>query len=131
MVDGHLETRIVEQDGPIAYLETTSLTRVFDEDANRCLPLAADERPTQTRKIITVMAEGYAGGEAVNVADVIQRHHALQRMLQHHKVIVPYAERLAEAFDHQRCEAQRAFSHVMSFIQSSAPSAPTATAHRR
>ena len=37
--DGQLETVLVEQDGPIAYVETTTLTKLFNEDANRCILL--------------------------------------------------------------------------------------------
>src|SRR5262249_22984061 len=49
---GLIETRLIEQDGPIAYVETTTLTRIFDEDVNRCLLLNTDEQPEQTKKII-------------------------------------------------------------------------------
>ena len=40
---------LVEQQGPIAYVESTTAPEVFEEDANRCLVLQPDERPEQTR----------------------------------------------------------------------------------
>ena len=120
MVNGQLETKLIEQAGPIGYVESTSATRVFDEDANRCLLLQTDERPRQTRRIITTLASAYAGGEAIDTADVIQRHYAIQRMLKPYIVVVPYAPKLATAFTHSRCEARRAFPQIMSLIQASA-----------
>jgi len=45
-------TRHINQKGPIAYVETTSLTRVFEEDANRCLLLSTNETQEQTVRIV-------------------------------------------------------------------------------
>jgi hypothetical protein len=41
-VDGRQETVLIEQDGPIAYIESTTLSKLFNEDANRCILLATD-----------------------------------------------------------------------------------------
>src|SRR5262249_26321375 len=49
-VRGEIVTVTIEQEGPIAFVESTSLTQIFDEDENRCLPLATDETPEQTRR---------------------------------------------------------------------------------
>src|SRR5262249_25590628 len=57
---GKIETVCIEQEGPIAYVETTTLSKVFDEDENRCVSLHTDERREQTRRVITRAAEGYA-----------------------------------------------------------------------
>jgi len=115
-----LETKMIEQDGPIAYVESTTLVRVFSEDANRCILLATDERPEQTRRIIKSLAASYAKGPGADPAAVLNRHRALQRMLQTFPVAVPYAERLGEAIDEHRCEARRAFPQIVSLIQASA-----------
>src|SRR5439155_8080532 len=55
-----IETRLIEQDGPIAYIESTTLTKVDDEDANRCIMLHTDEQPAQTRRIIRQLAASYS-----------------------------------------------------------------------
>src|SRR5262249_21335110 len=34
---GGFEATLIEQEGPIAFVESTTLQRVFDEDENRCL----------------------------------------------------------------------------------------------
>ncbi len=118
--DGRLETALIEQEGPIAYIESTTLGRIFNEDANRCIPLTTDERPEQTRRILATLAGVYAGVAGVDTQRIIDRHHAAQRMLHSYSIVVPYAARLAEAIDAHRCEARRAFPQVVSLIQASA-----------
>jgi hypothetical protein len=118
--DGRPETVLVEQDGPIAYIETTTLTRIFNEDANRCILLTSDETPEQTRRILSMLAGVYARGAAVDRQRIIDRHHALQRMLQPQVVLIPYAEKLADAMASYRVEARRAYPQVVSMIQASA-----------
>jgi hypothetical protein len=115
---GRIETVLIEQDGPIAHVESTTLTKIFDEDANRCVLLHTDERPEQTRRIIRQAAATYGGAADPAVTDrIIQRHHALQRMLRSLPVVIPYAERLGELFVSDRVEVRRAFPHLMSMIQ--------------
>ncbi|QDU95190.1 hypothetical protein [Lignipirellula cremea] len=120
-IDGRMETKLIEQDGPIAYIESTTLKKIFDEDANRCLMLNTDERPEQTRRIVATMAKRYVdgvrGGDSQRIVD---RHHAIQRMLQPLPVIIPYADRIGDLFDSERIEVRRAFSQLMSMIQASA-----------
>ena len=118
--DGKLRTVQIKQNGPIAYIESTTLTKVFNEDANRCILLTTDEQPEQTRRILTRMAGIYSGSAANDMERIRQRHHAVQRMLEPYAVIVPYAARLAEKIDHHRVEARRGFPQLMSMIQASA-----------
>ncbi|MBU4399284.1 MAG: hypothetical protein KKE86_08115, partial [Planctomycetes bacterium] len=118
--DGQLETVLVQQDGPIAYVESTTLTKIFAEDANRCVLVTTDEQPEQTRRVLSTLAGVYAHGAAADRQRIIDRHHALQRMLQPHAVLIPYAERLADAMGNYRVEARRAFPQVVSMIQASA-----------
>jgi hypothetical protein len=119
-VDGKIKTELIEQEGPIAYIETTTLTRIFDEDLNRCLLLAADEREEQTRNVVRRLAQGYSGSIRSNTEAIIQRHHAMQRMLQQRIVSVPYAEQLAEKFPVERVESRRAYPHLIAMIQACA-----------
>jgi hypothetical protein len=115
---GQIVTKHIEQEGPIAFVETTSLTKVFGEDANRCLTLFTDERPEQTKTIIRTLAARYQGIVVSRETDkILQRHHALQRLLEPLPVIIPYAERLGELLDHNRVEMRRGFPQVMSMVQ--------------
>ena len=119
-INGQLETKRVEQDGPIAFMESTSQINVFHEDANRCLSLAADESPQQTQRVIMTIANLAASGVVTDVEGIVRRHHALQRLLRSYNVVVPYAERLGSQFPHDRVEARRAIRQVLSMIQASA-----------
>jgi hypothetical protein len=115
---GRIETVLIEQDGPIAYIESTTLAKVFDEDATRCLMLHTDEQPQQTRRIVQKLAAAYSGATGETHTDrLIQRHHALQRMLERPPVVIPYAERLGELFTSDRVEVRRAFPQLMSMVQ--------------
>jgi hypothetical protein len=115
---GQIETRLVKQPGPISFVETTSLDRVFEEDANRCLTLYTDEQPSQTKEIVKTLAERYQGGGPGGSADAVrQRHHALQRMLLPLEVVVPFAGRLGELLDCRRVELRRGFPQIISLVQ--------------
>ena len=118
--DGKFTTEAIEQSGPIAYVETTSMQKIFEEDANRCLLLAADEREEQTKAILHRLAASYSGLAPVDYEGIIARHHAAQRMLEQRPVIVPFAERLAESFDTGQIVSRRAFPQLMGVIQASA-----------
>ena len=119
--EGQMESKLVEQDGPIAYIESTTMTAIFDEDANRCLLLTTDERKEQTRRVVSTLAAQYAGKNRSGDAErIIARHHAAQRILQQRPVVIPYAGRLGELFDSDRVEVRRAFPQLMSMIQASA-----------
>jgi hypothetical protein len=117
---GRIVTQRIEQEGPIAYIETTTLSKIFDEDANRCLLLNADERQQQTSHIVNRLAASYSGAAVNNSDTIIQRHHAAQRMIKSRTVVIPFAGQIAERFDCERVEARRAYPHLMSMIQASA-----------
>lgn len=111
----------IEQQGPIAYLESTTLSKIFDEDANRCLLLTTDEQPEQTRRIIRGEANRSNRPEDRFARDqIVQFHHTLQRLLVPQPVEIPYRQALAECFPHHRVEARRAFPQVLRMIQASA-----------
>lgn len=118
---GAIETLEIVQQGPIAYIETTSLAKVFDEDANRCQLLNTDERPEQTKRILAALSRAAANGRSGSVEEgIILKHHALQRMLEQLPVVVPYAEKLAEMVPVDQVEVRRAFPQLLSMIQASA-----------
>lgn len=120
-VDGQLRSVRVEQEGPISYVESTTLTQVFDEDANRSILMSTDERDEQTQRIVKHVATACSGSQAVIDRDrIVARHQAAQRLLQQVDVVVPFSPRLAELFQSRRVEARRAFTHLVSLIQTSA-----------
>lgn len=115
---GRIETVHYEQAGPIAYVESTTLQNILDEDRNRCLVLTTDETPTQTARTVSSMAERKQNRvDDARLARVIARHHAAQRLLCKCSVRVPFAVKLAEAFPCDRTDARRMFSQLLSLIE--------------
>jgi len=120
-VRGEIQTVTIDQEGPIAYVESTTLSNIFDEDRNRCILLTTDEQQVQTRRIIDKSPEAQSGVVSQNTTDpTLDRHHALQRVLQECAVVAPFAGRLGELVTHKRVEARRAFPQLMSMVQASA-----------
>jgi hypothetical protein len=117
-----IETERIEQEGPIAFVESTTLEQVFDEDENRLVQLFTDERKEQTRVVINRLADDSAGRgtDMAAVTRVVQVHHAAQRMLRTCDVIIPFAPRLGQLIPDDRVEARRAFPHLLATIQASA-----------
>jgi hypothetical protein len=114
--DGGMTTDHVHQFGPIAFMESTTVAQVFDEDANRCLPLGTDESEEQTRRII--MAQGaQAASPPRDTKDILLLHHTAQRLLKRVVVQVPFAEKIAAAIPTARQEARRGMPMILSMIQ--------------
>jgi hypothetical protein len=109
-------TRLVELDGPISYIESTTASDIFNEDANRSLLLSTDERPEQTRRIIQQVALGRRA-QGANIESVIQRHWAIQRMIERRPVAVPFSTQLANQFPSNRVEARRGFPQLLGMIE--------------
>jgi hypothetical protein len=112
-----IETVVIENPGPIAFVESTTLADVFNEDANRALLLASDDGDEQTRAVVTAIAERYAGAACDDAERVRQRHRAAQRMLRRVKVQVPFALALGNRMPVDRPEARRAIHQVMAVVQ--------------
>ncbi len=115
-VNGQFESVLIHQYGPIAFTESTTLTQIFDEDANRALLLGTDESSEQTARITRAIARR-AMRDAIETAPIIQKHHALQRLLRRVEVKIPFADRLADAMPTQRPEARRAIGHALDMIR--------------
>lgn len=115
-VGGQFVAVVIHQYGPIAYVESTTLTRIFDEDANRCLLLGTDESAAQTAAVTQAIAER-AMRDGIDTRPAIQKHHALQRLLFRLEVRIPFADRLADAMPTERPEARRAIGHTLDVIR--------------
>jgi hypothetical protein len=97
-VGDEIVTRVIRQEGPIAYIETTTLTKIFEEDANRCMLLSTDESEMQTRRVLTAKGLAAAGQGPTDVSRIVAIHHAIQRMLPRTDVVIPFAPAVAELF---------------------------------
>jgi hypothetical protein len=118
---GRFCSRLVEKDGPIAYIETTTLTdpEIFVEDLNRVLLLRTDESEAQTRAVINHAARSY--NAEVPPADVtyriIEKHRVFQRMLKRCCVSIPFAEKLVAALPARKVETRRIANQVLGAVE--------------
>ena len=121
-VDGEIVTVTIDQPGPIAFVESTTLSRIFEEDANRCIMLATDERRFQTKTILRRLAAVASGNLRTDTPRVLARHHALQRLLERRTIVIPFAERLADLLEvfADRVECRRAYPMLVALVQASA-----------
>jgi len=110
-------TERITQEGPIAYLESTTATIIHDEDATRLLPLATDESTKQTELIVARMkqdAKGQAPARPKRDA-IIKRHHAVQKQLKPINVRIPFID--AVRLPTNNVSTRRTFGHVRSMIE--------------
>lgn len=116
--DDGMATRHIVQEGPIAYLETTTMQHIFEEDETRLLPLATDESPAQTAAIMAIQAKRAAGRTtSVEAQEAIrQKHRAAQRMLKPLRVRIPFAEKLC--LPDSKIIVRRAFPQLLACIAS-------------
>lgn len=115
--DGHFTTRVIENRGPIAFVETTTLSTIFNEDANRSLIVGVDESAEQTHRIIENAGSAAATSRRSDNAAVIDRHHGAQRLLERLPVVIPFAPKIVAAVPADRIEARRAVGHVLHLVQ--------------
>lgn len=116
--DGQIVTEKIRQPGPIAYVESTTVQGIFDEDRNRCIVFNTDERQKQTKRIIMAMALSKSSTNSESSADdLIQKHHAAQRMLKKVAVRIPFAEALGRVYPSDRTDARRSFRQTLSMIE--------------
>jgi len=117
---GPCKTVHIEQEGPIAYVESTTLGTqdVFNEDRTRFLLLCSDESVGQSRAIVDKIADSVAvPGDPDKLDSVIALHHAAQRLLEPLGVAVPFAKELKGYLPVERVEIRRTFGHLVSLIQ--------------
>ena len=82
----------VRVEGPIALLSGTTSSDLNPENLSRCLELALDASPKQTRRIQEAQRRGWAGKRRAEVP--LQLWQDAQRLLEPRPVLIPYAEQL-------------------------------------
>ena len=117
---GDWETIRIEQDGPIAYVESTTLgiREIFDEDRTRFIILASNEGQNQTAAVIKQLAQSASTPFDPDTTDsVIALHHTAHRLLEPASVLVPFAHQLTDSLPKDRLEVRRTFGHLLSLIK--------------
>lgn len=100
---GRRTTRLVEVQGPVAYLESTTVPLLNPENTSRALEIFLDESAGQTRKIQEAQRERRAGrAAAVDRERLLALQRNAQRCLEPAGVVIPYAGRLSFPAEHPR-----------------------------
>ena len=106
---------LIVREGPTGLL-TTSTHRLHPENETRMLSIPLDESVEQTRRVLLRQAQGGKG------TVTYERWHALQEWigLGSPRVVVPFAEQLAEAIIEPPLRARRDFIAVLNLIRAHA-----------
>ena len=117
---GNMTTLHIEQPGPIAYAESTTLgmSEIFDEDKTRFLFLCCDESEAQSEKIIERLAiESQSPMKQEKIESIIGLHRTIQRLLKPYNITIPFANQLTTCLPVHKPECRRAFGHLLSLIK--------------
>ncbi len=120
-VTGKIKTHSIEVSGPVAFLTTT--TRKMDiQNLSRCFELQVDESPEQTQRIQKIQRQlradpQYLGENGVR-ARIIERHHAIQRLINRVAVSIPFADRIE--FPSNSIRHRREQERFLNLIEASA-----------
>jgi hypothetical protein len=72
-----VRTRRIHQPGPVAYVESTTRARIFDEDQTRMLVLQTDESEAQNRRVvIRLFRDAIEPPSEEKLASIIAKHWA-------------------------------------------------------
>jgi len=118
---GQFKTQILEVEGPIAYLETTTSTKVNHENATRSFEIYLDESEEQTQRIQEAQRRARLPvnyNRELRRQAIQRRHHQAQKLLEPVQVGIPYAELLS--FPNHRLRTRRDHERFLCLIEASA-----------
>ena len=95
-VTGQMKMQEFEVEGPIAYIETTTASRLNQENASRCFEIYLDESEEQTHRIHQRQRAARRAGRVhrAHKEKIRKRHHDAQRMLEEVDIVIPYVDHL-------------------------------------
>lgn len=94
---GRIKTKMLEINGPIAYMESSTSATINPENLNRCFELYLDDSPGQTARIMAAQrrTRTLAGlAQDTRRETALRVHQNAQRLLRPLKVVIPFAESL-------------------------------------
>ncbi|MHA2043536.1 MAG: hypothetical protein ACYSWZ_00380 [Planctomycetota bacterium] len=110
----------IEQEGPIAYIESTTMgvEDIFNEDRTRFMLLCSDEGIAQSRAVVDKIAQSVSVPADPDTPDsIIALHNTAQRLLRPLDVVIPFAGQLKDCLPLECVEVRRTFGHMMNLIQ--------------
>jgi hypothetical protein len=113
-----MRPRLIEKDGPTGLIVTTTATSLHPENETRLLSLAVKDTPEQTKAILHAVARGNETKAPVAFA----QWQAFQKWLEtgERRVVVPFAERLADLVPPVAVRLRRDFRLLLTLIQAHA-----------
>jgi len=117
--DGH-ETRIIEKEGPTGLITTTTFSNINDENETRLFSITLDEKSNQTKDIKLNIAKSYESPNANENNNVLDDLLNLQKILDTHPVLIPYASQIAELTPDEPIRMRRDYQRILAVIEASA-----------
>lgn len=115
---GRRRTRVVEVEGPVAYLESTTVPILNPENTSRALEIFLDESPEQTRRIQEAQRARRTKAAAADAERIVALHRNVQRCIEPSAVTIPFATHLA--FPSERPRHRRDHEKFLRLIEASA-----------
>lgn len=114
-----LRTRLITREGPTGFLATTTEVRLHPENETRLISLTVTDTHEQTKAVFMALADGEPSPPD---PELLRPWHALQRWLQYseHRVVIPYARRLAEKTPAVAVRQRRDFGALLALIRAHA-----------
>jgi hypothetical protein len=116
---GELETRRIEKKGPTGLI-TTLTTSLPPQMATRVLEAQIPDDTDQTRRIMVTQAAGASGNAPAPSSLDLEPFIAVQRWLElagERRVVIPFAEELANLVPATRVRMRRAFPQLLTSIE--------------
>ena len=119
--NGPYGTREITKEGPTGLLTTTTQTMMNSEDESRLLSVQIDESQEQLRRVLIAQAAEAAGDESYRDVDLEAWHWFGEWLaLGPHKVLVPFATRIAKALPATSLRLKRDFPQLLALIKAHA-----------
>lgn len=118
--NGNHHSETISQEGPIAYIESTTLgiEEVFNEDRTRFILLCPDESEKQTQAVIDMLTRNAGHDQDPDMPGTLKNlHQTAQLLLEPARIVIPFSSKLRHALPANRIEARRTIGHMLSFIQ--------------
>lgn len=91
--DGQMTTEVVIQEGPVAFCESTTKSKLLDEDASRMLILNSDDSEEQNRRVVKKVFNDASKPQRGGCETLIAKHWAFQRLISSHPPVDPHDRR--------------------------------------
>jgi hypothetical protein len=114
---GNFTTKFIDKDGPTNLILTTTKTRIHDENETRAFSLNSDDSPAQTARILRASA---AQAGDYDLSEWVALQTWLEREDAEHRVVIPYAAKLAAAIPPVAVRLRRDFAALLSLIETHA-----------